>query len=312
MGGPGSFGFQDMVAVIDDPQVANYTPRASLGDLQEAFSTRWIHGLNTQSPWNFVRDIISRDYYRFEGIPWFIGEYGGNGQGEDVIREDMESMRAHALESDAFLGAAFFQFQTTYWKGGAEMNFGLFGLGETQIGETGEVCERGCHKWPVHCLTTNLPWLPGTKANRAKALASAWGGSIDHSALCPGERRLEAVASGTKLACRIRAGAASDRVVVVASALGTAAFSKRIINRTLVLLESGSDVITGGLSLTSGGAWSVKPAPSGAGSDGHIHPPWTVWMVCALAILVGGAVCIVAGRRKSSRSFEGSSAEQHV
>merc|ERR1712045_217107 len=82
-----------------------------------------------------------------------------------------------ALRGEGFLGAAVFQFQTTYWKGGAEMNFGLFGLGNELIGETGEVCENGCQTWPVHCLTTDLSWLPGTKAHRAQAVASAWKGS---------------------------------------------------------------------------------------------------------------------------------------
>merc|ERR1711920_483224 len=195
----------DMVAVIDDPQVANYTPRASLGDLQEAFRTRWIHGLNTQSPWNFVRDIISKDYSKFEPIPWFIGEYGGNGQDEDVIRSDLESMQTHAAESNSFLGAAIFQFQTTYWKGGAEMNFGLFGLGEEQIGSTGEVCDRvsfHCRTWPVHCLTTDLSHLQGSAARRAQAVASAWGGSIKSAALCRDARRLEEKA-GTRVACQI-------------------------------------------------------------------------------------------------------------
>merc|ERR1711997_557869 len=125
----------------------------------------------------------------------------------------------------------------------------------------------GCHTWPVHCLTTNSSWLPGTQANRAKALASAWGGSIDPSALCSEKRRLEAAAVGTKLACRIRSGAASDRVVFVARALGSTAFSNRIINRTLVLLEGDGDALKGGLSLTSAGAWSTEDAPSGVASD---------------------------------------------
>merc|ERR1712214_134430 len=58
--GPGIYGFQDMVAVLDDPKVAHYTPRSSLEELQEAFKTRWVHGLNTQSPWNFVRDLVSK------------------------------------------------------------------------------------------------------------------------------------------------------------------------------------------------------------------------------------------------------------
>lgn len=184
MTGPGSYGFQDMVAVVEDPQLTNYTPRAPLKILQEAFRSRWIHGLNTQSPWSFVRDVISQNYDQFLPIPWFIGEYGGNGQDEDLIRADLQSMQSKAREDDSFLGAAFFQFQTTYWKGGAEMNFGLFGLGDDQIGETGEVCELGCRTWPVHCLTTKLTWLPGSKANRARAVATAWGGSIDHSSLC--------------------------------------------------------------------------------------------------------------------------------
>merc|ERR550539_1304392 len=208
--GPGNYGFQDMVAVVEDPEIAHYTPRAPLWELEQAFRTRWVHGLNTQSPWNFVRDVISQDYSRFLPIPWFIGEYGGNGQDEDVIRADLASMQTHALGSDAFLGAAFFQFQTTYWKGGAEKNFGLFGLGEDQVGETGEVCEMGCRAWPVHCLTTKLSWLPGSKAHRARAVAAAWGGSIDHSSLCSTDRRLAVATVGTRLACRIRAGAVAE------------------------------------------------------------------------------------------------------
>jgi len=190
--GPGNFGFQDMVAVIEDPKIAHYTPRTSLGELQEAFKTRWVHCLNTQAPWSFVRDVIGADYSRFDPIPWFIGEYGANGQDEEVIRSDLQSMQAYAEESDSFLGAAFFQFQTAHWKGGSEMNFGLFALGDEQLGETGEVCEGlGCRSWPVHCLTTKLSWLPGSRANRAQAVATAWGGSIDLKSLCSYGRRLE-------------------------------------------------------------------------------------------------------------------------
>merc|ERR1711878_87038 len=95
MTGVTTWGFQDMVAVIEDPQIANYTPRTSLGELQEAFRTRWVHGLNTQSPWNFVRNVISQDYSKFLPIPWFIGEYGGLGQDEATIRADLESMQSH-------------------------------------------------------------------------------------------------------------------------------------------------------------------------------------------------------------------------
>merc|ERR1712117_937470 len=81
--------------------------------------------------------------------------------------------------------------------GGSELNFGMFGLGEEKIGETGEVCESGesgCHTWPVHCLTTNLSWLPDTMANRAQAVSTAWGGSTHHPSLCSSKRRLQGAA----------------------------------------------------------------------------------------------------------------------
>merc|ERR1712051_109061 len=304
------------VAVVEDPQIAQYTPRASLGELREAFETRWVHGLNTQSPWNFVRNMISQDYSQFLPIPWFIGEFGGNGQDEDVIQADMESMQAQALGSDAFLGAAFFQFQTTYWKGGAEMNFGLFGLGEEQIGETGEVCQgvEACHTWPVHCLTTNLSWLPGAQAHRAQAVALAWGGSINHASLCSDERRLDAALVGTKLACQIRSGAGSETVGAVAAALGTAAFSKRITHRTQMLLEAGSDALRGELTLKNSGTWGVEDASGGQDPNKQLSPSWILWAVAGIvAVLLVGAVCIVVGRRgKPQRSVAESSAGQVV
>jgi len=268
--------------------------------------------LNTQSPWNFVRDLISQDYSRFHPIPWFIGEYGGNGQDEDGIREDLESMQEHALDSDAFLGAAFFQFQTTYWKGGAEMNFGLFGLGEEQIGETGEVCEQGCRIWPVHCLTTKLSWLPGSKANRARAMATAWGGSVDHSSLCSNERRLEAAVIGTKLACQIRSGAVHKGVGAVAAALDTAAFSQRILLRTQMLLGAGSGALRGGLSFKGAGAWSVEDASSGHVPEGH-RSSWEFWALVGVAVVLIGINCfLLLGRRKSQSRSAASAAEQVV
>ncbi|CAJ1459611.1 unnamed protein product [Effrenium voratum] len=181
--GPGTFGFQDMVAVVGDPSLVDYEPRTSLDKIQEAFRTRWIHGLNTQAPWTFVRDFVTQHYakYEFAGLPWFIGEYGANGQPEDKIISDLTSMEASATAEDSlFLGSAFFQFQTAYSKGGSELNFGLYGLGTRLIGETGLVCDRKteCREWPVFCLEARLPWFATTPAlaKRAQALAEAWGG----------------------------------------------------------------------------------------------------------------------------------------
>merc|ERR1712050_545299 len=94
------------------------------------------------------------------------------GRDEAMIQADLESMQAHALSGHAFMGAAFLQFQTNYRKGGAAMDFGMFGLGEKLLGQTGEVCEpgHGCRSWPVHCLTTKLDWLSGSKAREHRQL----------------------------------------------------------------------------------------------------------------------------------------------
>lgn len=178
--GPGTFGFQDMVAAVADPSIANYEPRSSAKQLQKAFSTRWMHGLNTQAPWTFVHEFVSQHYAQFEPTPWFIGEYGANGQPEATIKADLLSMQSTASEGGTFLGAAVFQFQSAYNKGGSELNFGLFSLGSKKLTETGEVCDRKspCRTWPVYCLESKLTWLPGTLALRAEAVASAWDGAV--------------------------------------------------------------------------------------------------------------------------------------
>eukprot|EP00490_Sorites_sp_Unknown_P022574 CAMPEP_0114677806 /NCGR_PEP_ID=MMETSP0191-20121206/50974_1 /TAXON_ID=126664 /ORGANISM="Sorites sp." /LENGTH=365 /DNA_ID=CAMNT_0001950913 /DNA_START=32 /DNA_END=1129 /DNA_ORIENTATION=+ len=181
--GPGTFGFQDVIAVVEDPSLVNYTCRTPHDKLKKAFYARWVHGLNTQAPWTFVRDFVTRHYELYDGFggfSWFIGEYGANGQTKELIVSDLESMEEKAKSDKHFLGSAFFQFQTAYSKGGSELNFGLFSIGQRKIGETGEVCDRKshCRTWPVYCLGTKLPWFDSQPAlgKRAEALATAWGG----------------------------------------------------------------------------------------------------------------------------------------
>merc|ERR1711972_1188614 len=106
-------------------------------------------------------------------------------------------------------------------------------------------CEpgHGCRSWPVHCLTTKLAWLSGTKAQRAQAVAVAWGGSIDPNSLCSAGRRLSA--AGTKLACQIRADAFGDGASAAAAALGTAAFSDRMKSRISEVLGERGNALQG-------------------------------------------------------------------
>merc|ERR1711979_99737 len=307
--GPGNYGFQDMVAVIQNPQIAHYTPRASLDDLREAFRTRWMHGLNTKSPWNFVRDVIEKDYRQFLPIPWFIGEYGASGRDEAAIQADLESMQAHALSGHAFVGSAFLQFQTNYLKGGAAMDFGMFGLGDKVLGQTGEVCEpgHGCRSWPVHCLTTKLAWLSGSKAHRAQAVASAWGGSIDQSSLCPRERRLSSV--GTKLSCQIRAGAFAEGANAVAAVLGTQTFSDHIQSRIANVVGNSGAALQGDVIFTSIAAWIGQGTQDQA--EGEYSPSWTMLTIACVAgaVLVVLAGCLVVRRQKGKGSSGRSTAD---
>jgi len=177
--------FQDIVAGVADPSIVDYVPRTSQAGLAEAYRTRWAHGINVQTPG--IVGYMAEHYKRFEPTPWFIGEYGANGMPRRAIKAELQSMDAIARDpTDPFMGLAVFQFQAAYFKGGSEMNFGLFRLGSRVIGETGDICDKGvgCNKWPVYCLTTASGGLPSFVRGRAEAVADVWGGTIDQTKLC--------------------------------------------------------------------------------------------------------------------------------
>jgi len=185
--------FQDMASCVKDPSLASYTPRTSQALLEEAYKTRWAHSINVQTPG--IVGYMKQHYYRFEPTPWFIGEYGANYMPEGAIRTEIGGMDKSARDPhDPFMGMAFFQFQTAYFKGGSEMNFGLFRFGNklAAVEETGEVCDKvnACRKFPVHCLTTGMGAvfeggaLPKFVRGRADAVAAVWGGTVNQSRMC--------------------------------------------------------------------------------------------------------------------------------
>merc|ERR1712038_1040670 len=167
-------------------------------------------------------------------------------------------------------------------------------------GSTGRVCEPGygCRRWPLHCLTTDLPWLEGTKAHRAQAAATAWGGFIDDSSLCSGSRRLE-VTVGTRMACQIRADAVSEGASAVSATLRASDFNTRIVSRTESLLV-GSDALQGDLSLARTAAWAEALTP-GDDQSGTRTPP--AWVVCVVSSIVAALLAVsglIAVRRMKS------------
>merc|ERR1712161_107241 len=127
---------------------------------------------------------------------------------------DLEDMQRTAEDpSNDFMGAAFFQFQTAHFKGGSELNFGLFQLGSETLWEISPPCDIEAQlqpfkcptPWPVHCLQADLTFLSGTMGHRAAAVAAAWHGSMARvesgPGFCKGTRRLSN--DGTRIACQI-------------------------------------------------------------------------------------------------------------
>mmetsp|Transcript_120123 Transcript_120123/g.384794 ORF Transcript_120123/g.384794 Transcript_120123/m.384794 type:complete len:811 (-) Transcript_120123:511-2943(-) len=243
--GPAIFGFQDMQVAIMEPHLAGYTPRTEIRAFQDAFYSRWAHGLNTQAPWSFVRDVVARDYGRFSPLPWFLGEYGANSLEASVIQQDLESMQSLASQQEDFLGVVFHEYQTAYEKGGTERNFGVFGLGEEVLGYTEEVCDTeapSCTTWPVRCLSTDLSWLQLAQADRAPAVATAWQGSVnaDHPSMCGNfAARATFTTSSTKTTTTMsndRADAGDDRSALNASELKTSLPQDALLNGTTATL----------------------------------------------------------------------------
>merc|ERR1712224_291675 len=106
----------------------------------------------------------------------------------DVIIKEFQTMHTWAMGGNGFDGTFFFQFQTAMWKTGAELNYGMFGLGSKQLPYNVSV---GGQTYPVHCLTSNLwafeqSWsqCKSDCDHRAQAVATAFGGNISGSGIC--------------------------------------------------------------------------------------------------------------------------------
>jgi len=307
-GGPGLFGFQDTVAGIADPTIANYTPRSSHADLQQAFRTRWIHGVNTQAPWSFVKSVIAGNYAKFSPTPWFIGEYGANGQTLATIQADLEDMQK---TSGDFLGAAFFQFQTAHFKGGSELNFGLFRLGSEKLWDINPPCNdvpSKCRTWPVYCLSKDLNWLPGSLARRAEAVAAAWGGSLPSGrGFChKGGRRLSlppvSDEVATRIACQIRI--APNSVPEMQKRLQEDSFSMSLAKSTKTILGDDADAIRGDLLLENPSV-SLTQDKSAKGTSAS-PSKWLlpVMVVALLAVACGLAIWLVLSKKKARKLEE--------
>lgn len=172
-----------MATLVDamlNPESFGYEPK---NNIMEAFLNRWVHSFNTNNP---ARDLKSQffDHYpdSFGYTPVFVAEY------HSVILQyldiTLEDDLAHIMEleknSEVFFGISFFQYQVAYWKGGSEMDFGLFGLGNYLIAEMlyyGETFKIWCLEPQVSHST------PGSSLPQVLTGAFA-GPGIDYEYLC--------------------------------------------------------------------------------------------------------------------------------
>jgi len=155
------------------PEKYDYKPK---NFLYAAYLRRWANSFNTANGAGDLKLTFFSHYEKSFGItPVFIGEYHKPG---GSVLEEVQIILQLAKTMPLFLGINFFEFQVSYWKGGSEMSFGLFGLGGYPIGKFGYVDGRKYTSW---CLSPQI--VSGTLL--PEALATAYGGqSPDVAKLC--------------------------------------------------------------------------------------------------------------------------------
>ena len=188
------YGFQDMIAGVEDPSIAGYTLKGvTQAELMDNYRSRWTNSLNSPSTWHVINLTVGTEYNQyFGGVPWFLSSFEGNDLSQDDMAKDFSDTLQEASGGGPFLGVTFKQFQTEYYPRAT----GMFGLGEAKIGNgtTGYVCQEDvlrhspvCETWEVFCLTST------TQSRTPQAMASAWGGNFESRGLCVPSKSEQAI-----------------------------------------------------------------------------------------------------------------------
>jgi hypothetical protein len=162
---------------VQDPEAYGYAPH---NDLAKAYRERFTNSFNTANPATEMRPLILDDYEQtFPATPVFIGEYHNV---HVDLETDLRTIKEIAAGSPLFLGISFFQYQVAYWKGGTEMEFGMFGLGDYVVAPM----DYFGSKFDVYCLQPASSSSSGAHAaSMPDALAAVYGGrGVDVDTLC--------------------------------------------------------------------------------------------------------------------------------
>jgi hypothetical protein len=184
--GEGVSSFRDIESVVEKPDLVGYKKdmQTSLKEMQSAFDSRWVHALDTQSPWVYLKDKIVAKYDRFKPKQWFIANFDYAVPEGTVLTADLDAIDSAAGDkSNPFMGVVFSQFQFDYaMKTGVQ---GLFGLGTETVGHASPCWidalngKQACTSFDVLCLNESAG-DPG----RADAVRKIWHGVKRSQGLC--------------------------------------------------------------------------------------------------------------------------------
>lgn len=172
---PGLGQMAELRRAMRNPESYGYRAR---NDLWKVYQTRFENSFNTANPAKDLRPMFLDAYEQAFEPSVFIGEYHKPQLKGHDLTDDLEEALDVAASSSKLLGINFFEYQVAQWKGGLEEDFGLFRLGNRQLGEVilGNP-RQGSKTFTIWCLNA--------VGEEPKAVATAYQGSgVPASMLC--------------------------------------------------------------------------------------------------------------------------------
>lgn len=173
-------------AAFQSPKLVGYVPK---NNLTEFYHQRFHNSFNTANPASHLPDMFLKSYSEhFPRTPVMIQEYHYP-HGE--VGKDLMEMMKIVEDFPLLNGVSFFEFHKRYDKGGSEMDFGMFELGDFSVNDFDYFGD----SFKAWCL---VPSKSQAGVVIPDAVASAYGGKhLDFADLCiPDPRKVKLNAEG--------------------------------------------------------------------------------------------------------------------
>jgi len=141
-----------------NPESVGYKARNSLW---QAYRQRFVNSFNTASAAHTIRPQFMDAYHvSFRDVPVFIGEY--HSPKAEELEKDLETILNIADDkSSLFTGLSFFEFQVHYSKGGSASRYGIFDLGDQDVGISNR-------QLAARCLAPRVVQLQSTRPTQGE------------------------------------------------------------------------------------------------------------------------------------------------